>query len=138
MPLNTERRRYFTLLGDRIFRRLFLATFASSFGNWLAVVALQIDVYDRTHSGWWVGALLVANILPAVFLGALLGTVAAYIGLFGWFRTNTLEGGVSDIIDHVPWDNLFLVLIAMPVVAILIGWVLAGREPTGISTRPME
>ena len=72
------------------------------------------------------------------FLGALLGTVAAYIGLFGWFRSNTLEGGVSDIIDHVPWDNLFFILIAMPVVAILIGWVLAGREPTGISTRPME
>ena len=71
-------------------------------------------------------------------LGALLGTVAAYIGLFGWFRTNTLEGGVSDIIDHVPWDNLFFILIAMPVIAILIGWMLAGREPTGISTRPME
>ena len=71
-------------------------------------------------------------------LGALLGTVAAYIGLFGWFRSNTLEGGVSDIIDHVPWDNLFFIVIAMPIVATLIGWVLAGREPTGIGTRPME
>ena len=72
------------------------------------------------------------------FLGALLGTVAAYVGLFGWFRSNALEGGVSDIINHVPWDNLFFILIAMPVVAVLIGWVLAGREPTGIGTRPIE
>jgi putative ABC transport system permease protein len=72
------------------------------------------------------------------FLGALLGTVAAYIGLFGWFRSNALEGGVSDIINHVPWDNLFFILIAMPVVAVLIGWALAGREPTGIGSRPME
>jgi putative ABC transport system permease protein len=72
------------------------------------------------------------------FLGALLGTVAAYIGLFGWFRSNALEGGVSDIIDHAPWENLFFILIAMPVVAVLIGWVLAGREPTGIGSRPME
>ena len=72
------------------------------------------------------------------FLGALLGTVAAYVGLFGWFRSNQLEGGVSDIINHVPWDNLFFILIAMPVAAMLIGWVLAGREPTGIATRPME
>jgi putative ABC transport system permease protein len=72
------------------------------------------------------------------FLGALLGTVAAYVGLFGWFRSNTLEGGVSDIIDHVPWDNLFFILIAMPVVAVLIGWVLAGREPAGIGARPLE
>ncbi|MGO8826073.1 MAG: FtsX-like permease family protein [Acidimicrobiales bacterium] len=72
------------------------------------------------------------------FLGALLGTVAAYVGLAGWFHTNALEGGVSDIIDHIPWDNLFLIVIAMPVVAALVGWVLAGRDPTGISTRPME
>jgi putative ABC transport system permease protein len=72
------------------------------------------------------------------FLGALLGTVAAYVGLFGWFRSNQLEGGVSDIINHVPWNNLFLILIAMPVAATLIGWVLAGREPHGIATRPLE
>ena len=40
------------------FRLLFLAGLASMVGNWLAVIALQVDVYDRTHSGWWVGALL--------------------------------------------------------------------------------
>jgi putative ABC transport system permease protein len=72
------------------------------------------------------------------FLGALLGTVAAYVGLFGWFRTNALEGGVSDITNHIPWNNLFFIVIAMPVVAVLIGWVLAGREPRGIGTRPMD
>ena len=72
------------------------------------------------------------------FLGALLGTLAAYVGLFGWFRSNALEGGVSDIIDHVPWGNLFFIVIAMPVAAVLIGWVLAGREPRGIGTRPVE
>ena len=72
------------------------------------------------------------------FLGALLGTVAAYVGLVGWFRSNSLEGGLSDIIDHIPWDNLFFIVIAMPFAAILIGWVLAGRDPKGIATRPME
>jgi putative ABC transport system permease protein len=72
------------------------------------------------------------------FLGALLGTVAAYIGLAGWFRSNSLEGGLSDIIHHVPWNNLFFILIAMPVAAVLIGWLLAGRDPKGIATRPME
>jgi len=61
------------LLRHRQFRLLFVATFASGIGNWLAVVALQIDVYDRTHSGWWVGALLVVNVLPAVVLGLVLG-----------------------------------------------------------------
>jgi putative ABC transport system permease protein len=72
------------------------------------------------------------------FLGALLGTVAAYVGLIGWFRSNPLEGGVSDVIDHIPWTNLLLIVIAMPVAAMIVGWLLAGREPTGIATRPME
>jgi MFS family permease len=61
------------LLGNRRFRLLFAATFGSGLGNWLAVIALQVDVYDRTHSGWWVGELLIADILPAVFIGLLLG-----------------------------------------------------------------
>jgi putative ABC transport system permease protein len=72
------------------------------------------------------------------FLGALLGTVAAYVGLAGFFRSSALEGGLSDIIDHIPWSNLFLIVIAMPIVAAIVGWVLAGRDPTGLSTRPME
>jgi putative ABC transport system permease protein len=71
------------------------------------------------------------------FLGALLGTVAAYVGLAGYFRGNTLEGGLSDL-SNVPWSNLFLIVIAMPVGAAVIGWVLAGREPTGIASRPLE
>lgn len=61
------------LLRHSRFRLLFVATFASGIGNWLAIVALQVDVYDRTHSGWWVGALLVATVLPAVVLGLVLG-----------------------------------------------------------------
>jgi putative ABC transport system permease protein len=72
------------------------------------------------------------------FLGALLGTVAAYVGLFGWFGSNSLEGGLSDLTNNVPWSNLFLILVAMPAAAVLIGWVLAGREPRGIGTRPVE
>ena len=72
------------------------------------------------------------------FLGALLGTAAAYVGLVGWFRSNPLEGGLSDIIDHVPWNNLFFILVALPIAAVLIGWLLAGRDPKGIATRPLE
>lgn len=55
------------------FRRLFAANLASGVGNWLALLALQVDVYDRTQSGWWVGALLTANIAPTIVVGLLLG-----------------------------------------------------------------
>ena len=71
-------------------------------------------------------------------LGALLGTGAAYVGLVGWFEANALEGGLSDIIGHIPWTNLLLIVIAMPIVATIVGWMLAGRDPSRISTRPME
>jgi MFS family permease len=60
-------------LANSRFRLLFAAAFGSGLGNWLALIALQVDVYDRTHSGWWVGDLLIANILPAVFIGLLAG-----------------------------------------------------------------
>jgi MFS family permease len=53
----------------RALRLLFLAAFASGLGTWLAFVALTVDVWDRTHSGTWVGALLIADFLPAIAIG---------------------------------------------------------------------
>jgi MFS family permease len=55
------------------FRRLFLATFTSSIGTWLAFVALVVDVYDRTGDANWVSALLIADFLPIILVGILLG-----------------------------------------------------------------
>jgi MFS family permease len=55
------------------FRLLFLAAFGSGIGTMLAVIALVVDVYDRTESGGWVAALLVADFLPTIVIGLLLG-----------------------------------------------------------------
>lgn len=62
------------LLGRaRSFRLLFFATLGSGLGTWLAYVALTVDVFERTDSGSWVAALLVADFLPIVAVGFLLG-----------------------------------------------------------------
>jgi MFS family permease len=62
------------LLGRaRGFRLLFFATLGSGLGTWLAYVALTVDVFERTDSGSWVAALLVADFLPIVAVGFLLG-----------------------------------------------------------------
>lgn len=62
------------LLGrEEGFRLLFLAMLASSVGTWLAVVALVIDVYDRTGSASWVSALLIAEFAPLAVIGLLAG-----------------------------------------------------------------
>jgi MFS family permease len=39
----------------------------------MAAIALTIDVFDRTGSGKWVGALLIADLLPIVLVALLLG-----------------------------------------------------------------
>lgn len=62
------------LLGrERSFRLLFFSTFGSGVGTWLALVALQVDIYERTHSPAWMALLLVADLLPMVLLGLLVG-----------------------------------------------------------------
>jgi dTMP kinase len=55
------------------FRLLFLSILGSSIGTFLAAIALAIDVKDRTNSGIWVGAVLVVEFLPAIFVGLTLG-----------------------------------------------------------------
>jgi MFS family permease len=56
------------------FRRLFVATLASSVGTYLAVVALTIHVYDESGGDAnWVGALLIADFLPVIVIGLVFG-----------------------------------------------------------------
>jgi putative ABC transport system permease protein len=71
------------------------------------------------------------------FLGALLGTVGGYIALIGWLRSNSLNGGISSL-GNIPVPNLLLILLGMPLVAIIVGWLLAGRQPPGVARQPME
>jgi MFS family permease len=70
----TGLRRQLSLLGSAPgFRLLFVATLGSSLGTLLATVALVVDVKDRTNSGSWVSALMIAEFLPAVVVGLFLG-----------------------------------------------------------------
>jgi MFS family permease len=55
------------------FRLLFLASLGSGAGTWLAIVALNVDIFDRTGSGTWLAALNIAAILPSAFIGLLGG-----------------------------------------------------------------
>ncbi|HZO97671.1 MAG TPA: MFS transporter [Gaiellaceae bacterium] len=103
------------LLGLPRFRLLFLATFASGFGNWLAVIALQVDVYDRTRSGWWVGALLVVNVLPAVFLGLLLGPVVDRVSRKALMIGSDL--GRLAVFAALPFTSSALATVALAAVA---------------------
>ena len=68
--------------------------------------------------------------------GAVLGTVAAYVAAVGYAWDNPLDGlsGLSS----VPARQLLFICVGMPVVAAVVGWLLAGREPSVISRQPLE
>src|ERR687895_1014539 len=68
------RRQIELLRSAREFRLLFLASVGSGIGTRLAVIALMVDVWDRTHSAKWVAALLVTDFVPMILIALLLGS----------------------------------------------------------------
>jgi putative ABC transport system permease protein len=70
-------------------------------------------------------------------LGAILGTVTGYVGVIGWMRHNSLNGGLSSL-GNLPVANLLAILIGLPLVATVVGWLLGGRQPTTMSHQPIE
>jgi MFS family permease len=58
---------------NRGFALLFWATAGSAVGTYLAALALAVDIFDRTQSGRWLAALLIADFLPIVVIGLTLG-----------------------------------------------------------------
>jgi MFS family permease len=73
VPRRVAGRQLDLLRRARDFRLLFVAALGSAFGSRLAVTALLVDVWDRTDSGKWVAALLVADFLPTIAIAVLLG-----------------------------------------------------------------
>jgi putative ABC transport system permease protein len=68
--------------------------------------------------------------------GAVTGTAAGYLAAIGFFRTNQLDQ-LSEL-DSVPVAALVWILVGMPLIAVVVSWALAGREPRGIARQPLE
>jgi putative ABC transport system permease protein len=79
----------------------------------------------RTITGATAGAL--------GLLGAVLGTVAAVIVGVTWARSS-----LSVTFGDVPTIDLLALLVGLPVVAAVGGWLLAGRQPALITRQPLE
>jgi putative ABC transport system permease protein len=67
-------------------------------------------------------------------LGALLGTVVAYLAVFAFSWHDVLIGEAN----LLPGLDLLLVLIGLPVLAAAGGWLFAGRQPPAIAHQPIE
>ena len=127
-----------------------IITWATVFGIALALGILAMSVglirsetaSDRRTlaatgaSSWSRRTITAATAGGLALLGALLGTVAAYIGVIAFSWDNHLDG-LSEL-SSVPTTSLLVILVGMPLVAVIAGWLLAGREPPALAHQPIE
>jgi putative ABC transport system permease protein len=66
-------------------------------------------------------------------LGAVLGTAGAVIAAMAW-----THGGLSATAGGVPPRDILILLIGLPLVAAIGGWLFAGREPPAVARQPLE
>ena len=100
------------------FGYLFLATAGSSFGTYLALIALVVSVKDLTESGVWVAALLIADFLPIVVIGLLLGPLIDRLSRRGlMIASDLLRFGVFAALPFVDNATAIVALAAVAGVA---------------------
>ncbi len=118
---------------------LALAILGMSIGLIRSETAGDLRTLAATGASGWTRRTITAATTGALgFFGAVLGTFAAYLGLVAFVRSNTQNGGESALFSTVPVNNLLEILVAMPIAAAVIAWLLAGREPPAISHSPIE
>jgi len=66
-------------------------------------------------------------------LGAALGTVAAFLASISWAHSS-----LTQTFGNVPWSDIGLLVIGMPLIAAAAGWLLGGRAPSAVSRQPLE
>jgi putative ABC transport system permease protein len=66
-------------------------------------------------------------------LGAVLGTVAAFLAALAWAHSS-----LTGTFGNVPWPDIGLLVLGMPLIAAAAGWLLGGRAPSAVSRQPLE
>jgi putative ABC transport system permease protein len=66
-------------------------------------------------------------------LGAVLGMAGAVIAALAWARSS-----LSVMFGEVPVADVLILLIGLPLIAAVGGWLLAGREPPAVSRQPID
>jgi putative ABC transport system permease protein len=116
---------------------LALGILAMSVGLLRSETASDLRMLTATGAGSTARRAISATTAGALALiGAIVGIVAGYIAAIGFFRTSQLD--TLSALTSIPVTNLLLILVGMPLVAVIGGWMLAGREPSAIGRRPLE
>ena len=116
---------------------LALGVLAMTVGLLRSETASDLRVLAATGAGSFTRRSLTAATAGALgLLGAVIGIVGGYIAVIGYTSKNSLDGLSS--LGNVPVTNILIILVGMPLVAAVVGWVFSGRQPRSISLQPME
>jgi putative ABC transport system permease protein len=66
-------------------------------------------------------------------LGAVLGAAAAFLAVLAWQHSNLIA-----TFGNVPWSDIGLLVIGMPLIGAAVAWLLGGRQPSAVSRQPLE
>jgi putative ABC transport system permease protein len=67
------------------------------------------------------------------FLGAALGAAGGCLAVLAWAR-----GDLTATFSNVPWSDIGLLVIGMPLIGGTAAWLLSGRQPSAVSRQPLE
>ena len=116
---------------------LALGILAMSVGLLRSETASDLRILTATGAGGAARRAISATTAGALALiGAVVGSVAGYVAVIGFFRASQLETLSS--LSSIPVANLVLILAGLPLIAAVGGWLLAGREPAVIGRRPLQ
>jgi putative ABC transport system permease protein len=117
---------------------LTLCTLAMSVGLIRSETAGDLRTLAATGASSYTRRTITAATAAALgLLGAILGTLAGYIGVISWLRAHSLHGGLSSL-GNVPAANLLTIMLGLPLLAAAVGWLFAGRQPAAMSRQPIE
>lgn len=112
---------------------LAVAVLAMTAGLIRSETASDLSTLAATGAGSGIRRALTAATASALaVVGGTVGTVGAYAVLITWHRHDL------SVLTPVPWLDLALAVVGLPLAAWAVGWMVSGREPDATSRRRLE
>jgi putative ABC transport system permease protein len=67
------------------------------------------------------------------FLGAALGTATACLAVLVYSHAD-----ITETFSNVPWSDIGLLVVGMPLIGAAAAWLLGGRQPSAVSRQPLD
>src|SRR5215467_7279305 len=111
-----------------------LSVLAGSVGLIRSETAPDLRTLSATGASGMTRRMITAATAAALgLLGAILGMTGAVIAGMAWTHS-----GLSATVGGVPPSDILILLIGLPLVAAIGGWLFAGREPPAVARQPLE